>query len=47
MNARLLDPALAAPPTEADALLVRWARLHAVRSALGLLAFVVELAHLG
>jgi len=34
-------------PAEADGLLVRWARLHAVRSGLGLLAFLLELAHPG
>ena len=47
VNARLLDPALAATPAEADGLLVRWARLHAVRSGLSLLAFLLELVHLG
>ena len=47
VNTRLLDPALAATPAEADGLLVRWARLHAVRSGLSLLAFLLELVHLG
>jgi Domain of unknown function (DUF1772) len=43
VNARLLDPGLVAMPAEASLLLIRWARLHAVRSGVALLAFVVEL----
>ncbi len=39
-NHRLLDPALDPSSAEARALLDRWARLHAVRSALGLIAFL-------
>jgi hypothetical protein len=40
-NKRLLDPSLDPNSAEARALLSRWARLHAVRSALGLAAFIV------
>jgi hypothetical protein len=43
VNGRLLDPALVPSSPEASALLAQWARLHAVRSLLGLLAFAVEL----
>lgn len=38
-NRRLLDPRLDPQSAEAAALLVRWGRLHAVRSVLGLAAF--------
>jgi hypothetical protein len=38
-NERLLDPELNASRPEAEELLARWARLHAVRSSLGLLSF--------
>jgi hypothetical protein len=38
-NRRLLDPSLDPQSTEAAALLVRWGRLHAVRSVLSVLAF--------
>src|SRR5687767_1139592 len=40
-NARLLDPALDPVGPEASGLLSRWGRLHAVRSALSGLAFVM------
>jgi uncharacterized membrane protein len=40
-NKRLLDPRLDRGSAEAAALLVRWGRLHAVRSALATLAFGV------
>jgi len=42
-NRRLLDPSLDRSSSEAAALLSRWGRLHAVRSLLGLAAFVVFL----
>jgi hypothetical protein len=45
-NKRLLDPALDRRSTEAAGLLVRWGRLHAVRSLLSLLAFGVLVWHL-
>jgi Domain of unknown function (DUF1772) len=45
-NKRLLDPALSPSTPEADELLDRWARLHAVRSGLGLAAFLVLLLSL-
>ncbi|MFL5493656.1 MAG: DUF1772 domain-containing protein [Gemmatimonadales bacterium] len=38
-NKRLLDPGLDRGSAEAAALLARWGQLHAVRSALGALAF--------
>jgi uncharacterized membrane protein len=38
-NNRLLDPGLDRSSAEAAALLARWGQLHAVRSALGTLAF--------
>jgi len=40
-NQRLLDPALDRDSAEAADLLKRWGRLHAVRSAMGSLAFGV------
>jgi hypothetical protein len=43
-NKRLLNPALDARSPAALALLVRWGRLHAVRSVLGGASFVVFLA---
>ncbi len=42
-NKRLLDPALDPRSSHAAALLTRWGRLHAVRSVLGLLAFLAFL----
>jgi uncharacterized membrane protein len=42
-NKRLLDPGLDRGSAEAAALLVRWGRLHAVRSLLSGLAFIVLL----
>jgi len=42
-NARLLDPALDARGTEAAQLLQRWGQLHAVRSGLSTLAFLLFL----
>jgi hypothetical protein len=39
-NRRLLDPTLDAGSGEARALLVRWGRLHAVRTVVGIAAFV-------
>ena len=44
-NKKLLDPSLAQHSELASALLIRWGRLHAVRTALGLAAFLV-FAHL-
>ncbi len=38
-NHRLMDPALDKASSEAEMLLARWGRLHAVRSVLSLLAF--------
>jgi hypothetical protein len=43
-NKRLLNPALDARSPAALALLVRWGRLHAVRSVLGGASFVIFLA---
>ena len=43
-NKRLLNPALDARSPAALALLVRWGRLHAVRSVLGGTSFVIFLA---
>jgi len=40
-NRRLSDPILAADSPEALALLARWGRLHAVRTAASLVAFLV------
>lgn len=42
-NARLLDPALDPRGAEASGLLQRWGRLHAVRSALSTVAFLLLL----
>ena len=44
-NKKVLDPSLAQNPELASALFLRWGRLHAVRTALGLAAFLV-FAHL-
>jgi hypothetical protein len=41
-NKQLLDPALDPSSAKAKNLLVRWGNLHAVRSALGLVAFVLS-----
>ena len=43
-NRRLLDPALAARPAEATALLCRWGRLHSVRAFVGCVALGILLA---
>lgn len=43
-NHRLLDGSLDTASPEAGTLLAKWGRLHAVRSALGLVAFVIFLA---
>jgi Domain of unknown function (DUF1772) len=40
-NDRLMDPTLASASDEAKGLLVRWSRLHAVRSGAALLSFLV------
>src|SRR5262245_8543767 len=45
-NTRLLDPALERGSGEAAALLVRWGRLHAVRSLLSAVAFGMLAWHL-
>ena len=46
-NAQLSDAGLDVGSTKATALLNKWNRLHAVRSAAALVAFVVLLLHLG
>jgi hypothetical protein len=46
-NKRLLDPARDLDAAETRDLLVRWERLHTVRSALGLAAFVLAVCLLG
>jgi uncharacterized membrane protein len=46
-NKRLSDPELDEGSAEAAALLVKWNRLHAVRSAAALVALVILLLHLG
>ena len=46
-NKRLLDPTLDRNSAEAAVLLVRWGRLHAVRSAMSGGAFLVLLWYLG
>jgi hypothetical protein len=46
-NKRLLDPARNLDSVETRDLLVRWGRLHAVRSALGLAAFLLAVCLLG
>jgi hypothetical protein len=43
VNKRLLDPALDKHSKEAEELLIRWGRLHAVRSGLALVAFLLFL----
>jgi hypothetical protein len=42
-NKRLLDPSLDARGIEAVKLLARWSRLHAVRTLVSTLAFVIFL----
>ena len=42
-NKRLLDPALGSDSNHAVPLLTRWGRLHAARTALGSLAFLIFL----
>lgn len=44
-NKRLLDPALPPGSPETAALLVRWGRLHAVRSVAGAVAFFLLALH--
>ena len=46
-NNHLLDPALDPRSPNATRLLVRWGRLHAIRSALSGLAFTLFLVRLG
>jgi hypothetical protein len=43
-NRRLLDPALDTGSSEARDLLARWGRLHAVRTAVGVVVFVMYAA---
>jgi hypothetical protein len=45
-NNRLLDPTLDPRGAEVSRLLIRWGRLHAVRSVLGSVAFVILLARI-
>jgi hypothetical protein len=45
-NKRLLDPTLDASSAEANALLLRWGRLHAVWTIAGLAAFTLLVARL-
>jgi hypothetical protein len=45
-NHRLLDPMLVADSPEAGSLLRRWGHLHAVRTVLGILAFLILLVGL-
>lgn len=44
VNSRLLDPAKEPDSDETLALLVRWGRLHAIRSVLGVIASLIYLA---
>lgn len=44
-NKRLMDPTLEAGGAEAAALLARWGRLHAVRTAAGLAALLLVALH--
>lgn len=46
-NKQLLEPTLDDASPKAAALLIRWNRLHAVRSGAGLVALVILLLHLG
>jgi hypothetical protein len=46
-NKKLLDPSLQTRPELASVLLARWTRLHAVRSTLGLIAFLIFIVLLG
>jgi hypothetical protein len=46
-NNRLLDPTLDPWGAELSRLLTRWGRLHAVRSVLGSVAFLIFLARVG
>jgi hypothetical protein len=46
-NTRLLDPTLDARSSEAARLLARWARLHAVRTAVSVVALVMLLLRSG
>jgi hypothetical protein len=46
-NKRLLDPSLDTSSAEAQALRVRWGRLHAVRTIAGLAALALLLERLG
>ena len=46
-NRQLLDPALDPNSSTANALLVRWGRLHAIRSAMSAVAFMLFLPRLG
>ena len=45
-NKKLLDPSLDRNSDSARQLLIRWGRLHAVRTVLSLVAFVIFLAGL-
>jgi hypothetical protein len=44
INKKLLDPSIEKDSTLASKLLVRWGRLHAVRSLLGLISFLIFLS---
>jgi hypothetical protein len=46
-NQRLLDPGLDRASAEAQRLLERWGHLHAVRSVMSAVGFLVLVSHVG